>query len=133
VTKTTTLAAWLDFADALPEIALSIFSEAQIPITGKGAGHPKAIAATLLIRTASNFKGAIAVTRERRVVEARVLTRCCCENMIYLGELQVKGYAFVREMKDDESESQKALGERILSQGVTLGEAVKVRLTTQLR
>jgi hypothetical protein len=129
----TTLTGWLDFADTLPEIALSIFGEAEIPITEKGAGHPKVVAATLLIRTVSNFKGAVALARARRVVEARVLTRCCFENIFYMVELEAKGYAFVRELKDDESKSRKALGERILSQRITLDEAVKDRLTAQLR
>jgi hypothetical protein len=130
---TTTLASWLDFADTLPEIALSIFGEAEIPITEKGAGHPKVVAATLLIRTVSNFKGAVALARARRVVEARVLTRCCFENIFYMAELEAKGYAFVRELKDDESKSGKALGERILSQRITLDESVNERLTAQLR
>jgi Family of unknown function (DUF5677) len=133
VAKTTPLAAWLDFAEKLPGIAFSILGEAEVPETEKGARHPKVIAATLLIRTRSNFSGAIAMTRAQRVIEARVLTRCCFENLFYLAELAARGDEFVMEMHDDESKSRKTLGELILSEGITVDPAVKERLRTQLR
>ena len=76
----TTKEAWLEFADKLVAIGFSILSEAQITETEKGAADPKVVAATLLIRTLSNFRGAMALAREGRVVEARVLARCCFEN-----------------------------------------------------
>lgn len=128
-----TLAAWFDFAEQLPATALTIFSETLIPETEWGAADPKVVAATLLIRTVSNFKGAVILTRARHVVEARVLTRCCFENIFYLAELAERGHAFVKEMHDDESKSRKALGELILSEGTPLDAAVKERLRAQLR
>ena len=45
----------------------AILGEAQIAETEKGATDPKVIAATLLIRTLSNFRGAIVLAREGRV------------------------------------------------------------------
>jgi hypothetical protein len=133
MTKEATLAAWLDFADKLSGIALSILAEATIPETEKGARHPKVIAATLLIRTRSNFIGAVSLTRARRVVEARVLTRCCFENVFYMAELTARGDEFVKEMHDDESKSRKTLGEVILSDGIALDSSVKEKLRAQLR
>jgi Family of unknown function (DUF5677) len=91
------------------------------------------IAVALLLRTVSNFKGAIALTRARRVVEARVLTRCCFENIFYMSELTARGDAFVREMHNDESRSRKALSELILLEGLTLDAALKQRIRAQLR
>jgi hypothetical protein len=128
-----TLAAWFDFAEKLSQVALSILRAAQIPETGWGAADPKVVAAALLIRTNSNFKGVVTLARSRRVVEARVLARCCFENLFYLAELAARGHAFVREMHDDENKSRKALGELILSDGISLDAAVKGRLRAQLR
>jgi Family of unknown function (DUF5677) len=127
------LATWLAFADKLPQIGLSICSEVSIPETEKGAGDPRVIAVTLLLRTISNFRGAIALTRARRVVEARVLTRCCFENIFYMNELTSKGDAFVREMRDDDRKSRKSLGELVLSEELTLDTAVKERIRAHLR
>jgi hypothetical protein len=129
----TTKEAWLEFADKLVAIGFSILSEAQITETEKGAADPKVVAATLLIRTLSNFRGAMALAREGRVVEARVLARCCFENNFWIAELAARGDAFVREMGDDESKSRKARGEFILSEGFRLDEEVEKRLKAQLR
>jgi hypothetical protein len=133
VAEATTLAAWLDFAEKLPPIAISILGEAQVPQTKSGTFHPKAVAAALLIRTVSNFRGAVALARVRRVVEARVLTRCCFENTFYLAELNAKGHAFVREMYDAERKSFKTLSELYLYDGSTIDAAVKDQLRAQLR
>ena len=115
--EATTLAAWLDFAEKLPPLALSILGEAQIPKTRWGAFDPKVMAAALLIRTVSNFRGALALARARRVIEARVLTRCCIENTFYLAELNANGHAFVKEMYDDLRKSHTTLSELALSDG----------------
>jgi hypothetical protein len=131
--EATTLAAWLDFAEKLPPLALSILGEAQIPKTRWGAFDPKVMAAALLIRTVSNFRGALALARARRVIEARVLTRCCIENTFYLAELNANGHAFVKEMYEDLRKSHTTLSELALSDGSTLDVAVKDRLKAQLR
>jgi hypothetical protein len=75
----------------------------------------------------------MALAREGRVVEARVLARCCFENNFWIAELAARGDAFVREMGDDESKSRKARGEFILSEGFRLDEEVEKRLKAQLR
>jgi hypothetical protein len=129
----TTKEAWLEFAEKLRGIAYCILGEAQIAETEKGATDPKVIAATLLIRTLSNFRGAIVLASEGRVVEVRVLARCCFENNFWIAELAARGDAFVREMHDDESKSRKARGEFILSEGFRLDEQVEERLKAQLR
>jgi hypothetical protein len=129
----TRLPAWLDFAEKLPPVALSILGEAQIPQTEWGAFHPKAVAAALVIRTVSNFRGVVALARARQVVEARVLTRCCIENTFYLTELNARGAAFVREMFADARKSHTRLSELYLCDGSTLDAPVKDQLRTLLR
>jgi len=131
--EATTLAAWLDFAEKLPPIALSILDEAQIPETPGGAFDPKVMAAAMLMRTVSNFRGAVVLARVRQVVEARVLTRCCIENTFYLAELHANGHAFVKKMYNDLRKSHTTLSELVLSDGSTLDVAVKERLKAQLR
>jgi hypothetical protein len=133
MTDATTKEAWLQFADKLLAIGFSILGEAEIAETEKGAADPKVVAATLLIRTLSNFRGALVLAREGRVVEARVLARCCFENNFWIVELLARGDAFVKDMRDDESKSRKARGEFILSEGFRLDEQVEKRLKAQLR
>jgi predicted ATPase len=48
-------------------------------------------------------------------VEARTLTRCCFENLLWIAELADKGDAFVEEMVRDEVSSQQARGNMVLS------------------
>jgi hypothetical protein len=106
--------AWLAFAEKIRHMGLSILSESVVPQTEKGAADPKVIAITLLIRTLSNFKGAIALVRQRMIVEGRVLTRCCYENLFWIVQLEAEGDEFVKKMRDDELKSNKARGEFVL-------------------
>jgi hypothetical protein len=48
------------------------------------------------------------------VVEARVLTRCCFENLFTVVKLQEKGSAFVEKMDADRKAIRKARGEFLL-------------------
>lgn len=97
--------AWLGFSDKLYELALTILEEPKIPVSPKGAADPKVVAAILLIRTTSNFKGAIALARQGMIVETRTLTRCCVENTLWLGRLAAESDSFVKEMGLDEARS----------------------------
>ena len=83
----TAKAIWFEFTDKLIQMAYAIFGEAEAPITEKGASDPKVVAMTLLARTLSHFKSVVALTREGMVVEARILTRCCFENLLWIGGL----------------------------------------------
>jgi hypothetical protein len=75
-TKTTN-EQWLAFADRLIAATYLIFGEAKIDITEKLFGEPKILSLALLCRTVGNFKGVVAMTKARQVVEARILTRSC--------------------------------------------------------
>ncbi len=124
---------WFEFAEKLIQTAYSIFGDAQVPITEKGAGDPKVLAKILLARTLSNFKGAIALTRDGMTVEARILTRCCFENFLWIGGLQAKGDEFARAMRHEEGTSTKVRGEFIFREAIKLDEKVEKRIKAQLR
>jgi hypothetical protein len=81
--------------DRMMRLAAEIIS--QLGIT-----EPKLLALALLSRTLANFKGVTVLTRERLVVEARVLTRCCYENMFMIGGLHAEGEEFADKMVGDE-------------------------------
>jgi hypothetical protein len=122
----------LEFADKLYDFALAVLAEPEIPVGIRGAADPKVIAATLLIRTTSNFKGAIALARAGMIVEARTLTRCCVDNLLWMTRLLAEGDAFVREMGFDEIRSKKSRVGFILKKALHLDEDTKARLEGEL-
>jgi hypothetical protein len=68
---------------------------------------PKILSLALLSRTLLNFKGVILLTRQRMVVAARVMTRCCYENMFMVGGLFAEGEAFADRMIEDDKAGRK--------------------------
>jgi Family of unknown function (DUF5677) len=88
--------------ERLVQTALEIAGQCKLTVTEQGLAHPKLLALALLCRTLTNFKGVVILTRERLVVEARVLTRCCYENMFMVGGLSAEGDAFAERMKADD-------------------------------
>jgi hypothetical protein len=86
------------------------------------ASDPNIIAITLLIRTLSNFRGALLLLKANRIVEGRTITRCCYENLFAIGALHEDGEKFIREMAEDHKASRKARGELLLQQTSALPE-----------
>src|SRR5215813_10545481 len=93
------------FCDELKQVAVEISEAANIQLSPHGLADPKLIALAILCRTRSNFGGAVILVRAGQVVEARVLARCCCENMFLVAGLVTEGERFVKLMQDDEVES----------------------------
>lgn len=54
------------------------------------------------------------MARDGLVVEARTLTRCCYENLIWAAALNERGSDFVADMLNDEAASRKAVGQTTL-------------------
>jgi hypothetical protein len=88
--------------DRMIRLAVEIISQCTLVVTERGTIEPKLLALALLSRTLANFKGVIVLTKERLVVEARVLTRCCYEHMFMIGGLHADGVAFADRMVADE-------------------------------
>jgi hypothetical protein len=93
--------------DRLRQTALEIISQGDLKVTEHGMLHPNILAATLLSRTLSNFKALILVTKAGMAVEARVMARCCFENLFLVGALHAEGLSFVDRMRDDDKAGKK--------------------------
>ena len=105
---------WYAFASKLRSLAYESLQGVEIKLTEKQFAEPKVLALALLARTINNFEGVIALAKLELVVEARVLTRCCYENMFYIGGLIEKGEDFIRQMFDDEIQSRISRGKEVL-------------------
>lgn len=88
--------------ERLTGTALEIISGCELTVTEHGMVDPKILSLTLLCRTIANFRAVILLIKQRMVVEARVLTRCCYENMYMVGGLHAEGLAFAERMKEDD-------------------------------
>src|SRR5262245_39672914 len=98
------------------DMGIGIIADAKVDITEKWAREPKVIALTLLSRTLANLKGAVSMIHQKLVVEARMLTRCCFENLICIGALNVRGSEFVNDLISDHAASGRRQGNLLLQQ-----------------
>jgi Family of unknown function (DUF5677) len=105
---------WYSFSDRLLQLSYAIFGEAKIDITEKLFGEPKILSLALLCRTVGNFKGVGVVAKQGLVVEARILTRSCYENLLCICGLIERGDDFVKLMHDDQIRSFRSQGEFLL-------------------
>jgi hypothetical protein len=116
-------AAWFAHARALHTAGLAIISEADRMTVGADVRDPKALALALLSRTLSNMNGATLMVETGLIVEARTLTRCCFENLLWIAELADRGAEFVTQMVEDEVVSRQGRGKMALSWSERLEEA----------
>jgi uncharacterized protein DUF5677 len=94
-------------SDSVAETANEMVSQCELPVTEHGIYDPNVLAYLLLCRTRSNFAGAILLTRQRMIVEARTLARCCFENAFLVAGLRVQGREFSERMKEDDEAGRK--------------------------
>lgn len=90
--------AWTAFANTVRQSGLNLFAASDVKVTEDGAADLKILGLMLLARTLSNLKGTLILLCEGRVVEARVLARCCYENQYWVLGLVNEGDKFRREM-----------------------------------
>jgi hypothetical protein len=93
--------------EKMAQLALKIAGQCKLSVTPRGMTEPKILALTLLGRTLQNFKGCILLTQAKLAVEARVLARCCYENMFMVGGLYAEGTAFADRMIEDDKAGRK--------------------------
>jgi Family of unknown function (DUF5677) len=93
--------------DKLYQTALQIIDQADLKINKHGMTDPNILALALLSRTLSHFRAVILLQRQRMVVEARILTRCCFENLYMVGGLQSEGHQFAQRMMNDDQAGRK--------------------------
>jgi hypothetical protein len=116
------------FATKLERASERVFEAASIWNTEPeaGAADPQIVAVLLLVRTLSNFRGALILLRADRIVEARTLTRCCFENLFTIAPLSEGGQSFVLEMGEDHKASRKARAEFLMQRSAEHGVATEV-------
>ena len=105
---------WEEFAEDCYRAGKNVIENAEIWKQVVRDDDPKLIALFLLIRTLSNFSGAIVLAGMSMPVEARILTRCCFENLFTVVALAEQGAAFVRKMIQDYDADRKMRGEFLL-------------------
>jgi hypothetical protein len=125
--------AWTALAEKLHKIGLDIFATANVRITDKGFADEKVLALALLARTLSHLKGTLLLLREKRIVEARTITRCCYENLYWVVGLDREGEEFGRRMLHDEMSHRKHLGQFMFENDITLEPEIADRLRGWLR
>jgi hypothetical protein len=119
--------AWLEFADKLYLLAGELWEDSAIPIEPQGSAAPKVVVATLFVRTISNFKAALLLARHGMIIEARTITRCCVENLLWIGGLHSEGDQFVHRMGLDELHNRRRRANFILDKNL-LAEDAQERL-----
>jgi hypothetical protein len=127
------IAEWTALARQILKTGHDIFATANVPITAKGYNDEKFLAMALLARTMSNFRGALLLLEHRRVIEGRVITRCCLENSYWIAGLVAEGEKFTREMLHDEIGHRQIRGQRLFARGLPLGDKVEERLRAWLK
>ena len=123
---------WLNYSDRLYSFAIELLAGVDIMVTEKRSADPKVVAASLLIRTASNFKGTLCLARENMIVEARTLARSCFENLFWIAGVQAEGDAFVQDMGRDDLVSTKWLTE-LVTENASIDQKRKKELTDHLK
>jgi hypothetical protein len=116
--------AWMEYGRRLYDSGIAVLAEADTVTVGAKVRDPKVLAMALLTRTLSNFNGAHILIDAGMIVEARTLTRCCFENLLWLAELAARRETFVEEMVRDQVSSQQARGKMVLSWGDKIEDAV---------
>lgn len=121
---------WYAFADRVEQTAIRMFEVLELPLED----NKRICALTLLARTISNFGSAVALLKIERIVEARILVRCCWENVFYIGRIAKDGQSFIERMINDHWVSTRARGERLFAQKlIERGSEAEEKLREVLR
>jgi hypothetical protein len=114
---------WYDFAEQLRATAMRMFDHLETPIEPE----TKIYALALLGRTISNFTGTMILLEANQVLEARILVRCCWENVFYIAGIAKKGNKLIEAMKYDDAASRLARGKWLLQNKLIDGQDKEFR------
>jgi len=111
-----TIGQWTKHANDLIQTGCSMFDNVNnVTVSDKGSSDEKIVSLALLCRTLSNFKSVLLLAQNERLVESRILTRACYENLFYVGAIQKEGYSFVQKMMRADCHHHKSRGQSLLS------------------
>ena len=111
-------AIWFKLAEDINRSCQAMLGEFQI-----GPGEivaTRLFALLFLIRTLSNFQGAILTAERGMDVEARTLARCCFENLFCVATLRNEGDKFISEMDSGAKAAEKSKARWILQEPARL-------------
>jgi len=80
----------------------------------EGASDPKIVAQLLLARTIAHAGSIRLLVSKRKIVEARILVRCCVENLLWIANLVENGDQAVSKMVGSDLKHRRMFGERLL-------------------
>jgi hypothetical protein len=94
-------------SDRLVRATKEIVAQCKLRVTEHGLLDPNVLAYLLLCRTYTNFVATVSLTKQRLVVEARTMARCCFENAFLVAGLREQGRVFSDRMKEDDEAGRK--------------------------
>lgn len=92
------LSRWAALAQELIEAADALFAGTDLGDESNPLHTVGLSALTVMCRTANQFAAFRLLMENGFIVEARTMTRCCYENLFWLGGLKEKGTEFLRQM-----------------------------------
>ncbi len=92
---------WRTLSGDILQAACNVFANARAQAKENGFTGESCLGVTLLGRAISNFRGALLLLDHKRVIEARIITRCCLENFFWAAALFGEGEKFVRDAISD--------------------------------
>src|SRR5690348_271799 len=95
---TPTVDTWTAFATGLRQAGLRIFAASEVRVTEDDKAQLQIAGLTLMARTLCNLKAALLLLREKQIIEARVIARCCYENSLWVLGLVKEGQKFKNEV-----------------------------------
>jgi uncharacterized protein DUF5677 len=102
------------FASEVEGLATEIVARVKCDNDPKSVMNTKVIAICLLMRSISNFKGGVFLLQQERIVEGRILARCCYENLFMAVGLAEKPGEIIELLEADDRATRKSRGEFLL-------------------
>lgn len=123
---------WISFAERLVRLGYELAATAQLK-GDDGNDHIRLITVTLIARTLSNARGSLSMLKDKRVVEARILTRCCFENQFWAVGFTQEPEECRKAMVDGEMKNRGSRGEMMFKFLDGMSAEVETTLRTWLR
>jgi len=130
---TPTVETWTAFTTSLQQPGLRIFAASEVRPTEDDKSQLQIAGLTLMARTLSNLKAALLLLREKQIVEARVIARCCYENSLWVLGLVKEGQKFKNEMLGHEMKHKRITLQTVFSSRVELEEDREEKLRQWMR
>jgi len=116
---------WLEFTGRVLELCRATLEAATTDMID---GTSQMLSCAVLARMQSNLDGALALIREDRIVEARILARSCMENYFWTLALGESGDEFIYDFMRDDERRKKRRRKVALDSRLEIDESILERL-----